>query len=384
MSRIGTETAFKVLAKAKEMEAKGIEVIHLEIGEPDFDTPKNIIDAAKRALDEGYTHYTPSPGLIEAREAIAEYTKKYKGLEYDPAKEIVVFPGAKPVMFFNILALVEPKDEVIIPNTGFPIYESMVNFIGAKPVSLPLKEELDFRFDPNILNELISDKTKLLILNSPHNPAGSVLSKSDFKAIAEIASDNNFYILSDEVYSRILYDGEKHYSIAQFEEMKERTIILDGFSKTYAMTGWRLGYSLAPEEITENFVLLQTNSTSCTCAFTQIAGIEALSGPQDAVDSMVKAFRERRDAIVDGLNRIQGISCRKPKGAFYVLANVKETGMSSKEFSDYLLYNAHVASLPGEDFGSEGEGYLRFSYANSVENIKKALENIESALQKLD
>jgi aspartate aminotransferase len=382
MASLGTETAFEVLAHAKALERQGKEIIHLEIGEPDFDTPKNIKDAAVKALYGGYTHYVPAAGIPELREAIAEYISKTRKIPVDP-EEVVVTPGAKPIMFFAILACVNRGEEVLYPNPGFPIYESMINFVEAKPVPIPLKEENDFRLDHEYIKEKITKKTKMIILNSPENPTGGVLTKEDLKVIADcIAKRDDVIVLSDEIYSRIIYEGT-HESIASLPEMKEKTIILDGFSKTYAMTGWRLGYGVMRKDLAEKITQLMINSNSCTCAFVQMAGVEALKGPQDSVDKMVAEFRKRREVIVSGLNNIKGITCKKPKGAFYVFPNIKGVGKKSKEFSDYLLNEAGVAVLPGTSFGKYGEGYLRISFANSIENIQKALDRISKAVEKL-
>lgn len=382
MSRIGTESAFEVLARAKAMEAQGREVIHLEIGEPDFDTPSHIIEAACRALRNGATHYTPSAGIPALREAIAEHFSRARRQPIDPS-QVVVTPGAKPIMFYIILAFAEKGREVIYPNPGFPIYESMINFTGAKPVPIPLREEYGFSLDVNEFKDLVTDRTALVILNSPANPTGGVLSRADLEAIAEICAERDIPVLADEVYEHILYDGEFE-SIATCEGMStsERTIILHGFSKTYAMTGWRLGFGIMPKAIAEQVTLLMINSNSCTNAAAQWAGVEALKGPQDSVREMVRAFRERRDVIVQGLNEIPGITCLKPKGAFYVFPNIRGTGMTSKECEAFFLEEAGVAALSGASFGAYGEGYLRLSYANSVENILKALERIRTALAK--
>jgi aspartate/methionine/tyrosine aminotransferase len=381
MSRLGTETAFEVLARAKALEAQGREIIHLEIGEPDFDTPAHIKAAAVRALEEGWTHYTPAAGIPALREAIADYIRRTRGIPVGP-EHVVVVPGGKPIMFFAILALVEEGDEVIYPNPGFPIYESMIRFVGARPVPLRLRMENEFRVDVEELARLITPRTRMLILNSPANPTGGVLTREDLAAIAELCLKHDLVVLSDEIYSRILYEGE-HISIASFPGMLERTIILDGFSKTYAMTGWRLGYGVMPEPLAEAVTRLMINSNSCTAAFTQIAGIAALTGPQDEVDRMVAAFRERREVMVEGLNRLPGFRCLKPKGAFYAFPNIEGTGMSSRELAHYLLEEAGVAVLSGTAFGEYGEGFLRLSFANSIENIQKALERIEKALQRL-
>ncbi len=381
MSRLGTETAFEVLARAKALEAQGREIVHLEIGEPDFDTPKHIIEAACKALHSGYTHYTPSAGIPELRQAIAEEMSRTRGIPVQ-AENVVVTPGGKPIMFYTILALAEPGDEVIYPNPGFPIYESMINFTGAKPVPIPLREEYNFAFDIDEFKKLVTRKTKLIIINSPHNPTGGILDKETLEEIAKIAMERDIAVLSDEIYDRILYDGEFH-SIASIPGMQERTIILNGFSKTYAMTGWRLGYGVMPKDLAVHITRLMTNSNSCTNAATQVAGIAALKGPQDDVDRMVAAFRERRDVIVKGLNEIPGVSCVLPPGAFYAFPNIKGTGMKSKALADYLLDEAGVACLSGTSFGAYGEGYLRLSYANSVPNIKKALERMAEAIAKL-
>jgi len=381
MTRLGTETAFRVLAKAQALEAKGVEVVHLEIGEPDFDTPKNIRDATTEALSKGYTHYSNSQGIIPLRAEIAREIEKTRGISVDPDC-VVVTPGGKPIMFYSILALLEEEDEAIYPNPGFPIYESMINFTGAKAIPIPLREELDFRLDINELESKITPKTKLIILNSPHNPTGGVLEKDDIRSIADIAQKRNIIILSDEVYDHIFYDG-KPYSIASIPGMLDRTILLNSFSKTYAMTGWRLGYAVIPPKLVNPIVTLIVNSVSCTPTFIQYAGIEALNGPQNSISEMTSEFRKRRDLIVDGLNQIPGISCRRPKGAFYAFPNIKNVGMDCSRLADYLLDTAGVATLAGTDFGKYGEGHLRLSYATSQENIKCALERINTAVRKL-
>lgn len=379
METLGTETAFEVLAKAKALEKQGKDIVHLEIGEPDFDTPKNIKDAAVKALNAGYTHYVPSAGIPEFREAIAAYISKTRGMKAEP-DEVVVTPGAKPIMFFSIMALVNAGEEVLYPNPGFPIYESLINFVGAKPVPIPLKEENDFRMDPEYVKKNITKKTKMIILNYPENPTGGMLTKDDLKVIADcIADRDDVFVLADEIYSRIIYEG-KHESIAALPGMKDKTIILDGFSKTYAMTGWRLGYGVMRKDIAQKFAQLMTNSNSCACAFIQMAGVEALKGPQGDAEKMVAEFKKRREVIVPGLNSIKGFTCKKPHGAFYVFPNITGTGMDCRKLADHLLYKAGVAVLPGTSFGKYGEGYLRLSFANSVENIKKALERIEKAL----
>ena len=378
MSRLGTETAFEVLARARKLEAAGRDIVHLEIGEPDFPTESHIVAAAEAALQQGWTHYGPSQGDPELRGAIAEQVSASRGIQVAP-EQVVVVPGAKPILFFTMLALLEPGDEVLYPNPGFPIYESMIRYLGAQPKPLRLSEEKGFSLDLDSLADQLSDRTRLLILNSPHNPTGGIIPEEDLREIARLCADRNLVVLSDEVYSRILYEG-RHCSIASFPGMLEKTIILDGFSKTYAMTGWRLGYGVMPVELARHVVRLQVNSTSCTASFTQRAGIEALRGPQDAVRKMVEEFRRRRDLIVGGLNRIPGISCTLPLGAFYVFPNIQGTGKTSRQIADLLLQLAGVACLAGEDFGEYGQGYLRFSYANSQENIQKAIERIAATV----
>jgi aspartate aminotransferase len=378
MEHIGTETAFEVLARAKALEAQGREMIHLEIGEPDFDTPQNIKDAAVKALADGFTHYGPSAGMPDARAKFAEYVAKDRGVDVKP-EQVVITPGGKPVIFFTALGLLDPGDEVIYPNPGFPIYESMVDYIGAKRVPIPLREEFGFAFDPDELESLVSDKTKLVIINSPQNPTGGVLPKETLARLAKLAVERDFYVLADEIYSKIIYEGE-HHTIYSFDGMPERTVILDGHSKTYAMTGWRLGYGIFPEPLAEKATKLMTNSVSCTAAFTQVAGVEALWGPQDGVTAMVEEFRARRDIIVDGLNALPGITCHRPKGAFYVFPNITGTGKTSKEMEDLCMMEAGVAVLAGTAFGKFGEGYIRLSYANSQENIRRALEKMAAVL----
>jgi aspartate aminotransferase len=377
MSRLGTETAFDCLRRARALECT-MDVVHLEIGEPDFDTPKHIREAAKQALDQGYTHYGPSAGLPELRQAIAGYAGRLRNIHFTP-EQVVVTPGGKPVMAFAIMALVEPGDEVVYPNPGFPIYESMINFVGGVAVPLPLREEREFSFDLDEFRRLVTPKTKLIIINSPGNPCGGIMSKADVEGVAEMALKHDCYVLSDEIYSRIQYEG-KHYSIAQIPEMQERTIILDGFSKTYAMTGWRLGYGVMNTDLAFWVTRLMTNSNSCTSAFTQMAGAAALKGDQSCVDEMVAEFRRRRDVLVDGLNQIPGIHCLRPHGAFYVFPNVTGLKRNTKEIADLLLYQAGVATLSGTAFGAYGEGYLRFSYATSLDNIRKALERMRRVL----
>ena len=382
MSRLGTETAFEVLVRARALEAKGKNIIHLEIGEPDFDTPGNIIESATKALHRGWTHYGPSAGLPALREAIAEDAGRRRGVQVDPA-EVVVVPGGKPIIFFSILALVEEGDEVIFPNPGFPIYESMIHFLGARAVPIRLREEKDFNLDVEEFASLITDRTKLIILNSPHNPTGGVMPERDVRAIAKAIGERDIMVLSDEIYSRLLFEG-KHFSIVSLDGWKERTILLDGFSKTYAMTGWRMGYGVMRADLATHVARLMTNSNSCTASFTQVAGIEALRGDQSSVDSMCAEFKRRRDVFVAGLNKIPGFSCRAPHGAFYVFPNITGTGWRSKKLADAILEEAGVACLAGTAFGDFGEGYLRFSVANSIENLEQALERINSwAKQKL-
>ncbi len=380
MARLGTETAFEVLVKAKALEAQGRDIIHLEIGEPDFDTPSNIIEAGCDALRKGFTHYGPSAGMTELREVIAQHVSETRRVNVMP-DEVVVVPGGKPVIFFSILALAEDGDEIIYPNPGFPIYESMINYVGAKAVPIRLREELDFRLDVDELASLINDRTKLIILNSPQNPTGGVLTKDDIAAIARTIGDRNIMVLSDEIYSQLIFEGEDH-SIMSIDGMKERTILLDGFSKTYAMTGWRMGYGVMRPDLATHISRLMTNSNSCTASFTQVAGVEALRGSQDVVDAMRAKFKKRRDVMVAGLNKIKGFSCRVPHGAFYVFPNITKTGWPSKKLADELLDDAGVAALSGTAFGDFGESYLRFSVANSIENIEKALDRIDAWTKK--
>ncbi|MFL6518603.1 MAG: pyridoxal phosphate-dependent aminotransferase [Chthoniobacterales bacterium] len=374
MARLGTETAFEVLVKARALEAQGRDIVHLEIGEPDFDTPRNVIDSACDALHKGFTHYGPSAGLPQLRETIAQYVSETRGVHVSP-DEVVVVPGGKPIIFFVILALAEEGDEVIYPNPGFPIYESMINYVGAKAVPIRLREEMDFRLDVGELASLINDRTKLIILNSPQNPTGGVLTKKDIDEIAAAIGDRNVLVMSDEIYSRLIFEGE-HHSIMSVDGMKDRCILLDGFSKTYAMTGWRMGYGVMRADFATHIARLMTNSNSCTASFTQIAGVEALRGPQESVERMCAEFKKRRDVMVAGLNKIKGFSCLSPKGAFYVFPNISKTGWPSKKLADALLEEAGVAGLSGTAFGDFGEGYLRFSVANSIENIEKALDRI--------
>lgn len=378
MGLLGTESAFEVLAKAKALERQGREILHFEIGEPDFDTPENIKEAAIKALRDGYTHYCPAPGIPQLREAIAEHIANTRKIPVSP-EEVIVTPGAKPIMFYGILACVDPGDEVIYPNPGFPIYESVINFVGARPVPVPLLEERGFSFDMDIFEKSITSKTRMIILNSPQNPTGGMLLESDLKRIAEVAKERNIWILSDEIYDQMLYKGQ-FVSITTLADVKDQTIILNGFSKTYAMTGWRMGYGVMPEELAKHVTRLIINCNSCTATFQQVASVEALKGPQDAVAKMVAEFKQRRDLIVSGLNQIPGISCQVPQGAFYVFPNIKGFQKPASQISDYLLDKAGIAVLSGTAFGKYGEGYLRFSYANSQENIKKMLKRLGEAL----
>jgi aspartate/methionine/tyrosine aminotransferase len=380
MSRLGTETAFEVLVRARALERQGRHIIHLEIGEPDQDTPANIVEAAVEALHQGATHYSPSAGIPDLREAIAEDVAKSRGIKVT-ADEVVVVPGGKPIIFFTMLALIEEGDEVIYPNPGFPIYESMINFLGGKAVPVHLREDRDFRMDVDELAKDITDRTKLIIINSPQNPTGGVMTKEDVQDLAAAIGDRDIMVMTDEIYHRLLFEGE-HYSIAAVDGFKDRTIILDGFSKTYAMTGWRMGYGVMRPDLATHIARLMTNSNSCTATFTQVAGIEALRGDQGEVEKMRQEFEHRRNVFVNGINKVKGFSCRLPKGAFYAFPNVKETGWPSKKLADALLEEAGVAALSGTAFGAFGEGYLRFSVANSIENIELALERIDQWAKK--
>ena len=376
MARLGTETAFEVLSKAKALERTGRSIIHLEIGEPDFSTPPHIVEAAVDALRGGWTHYGPSAGLPELREAIANYVSRTRGVAVAP-DEVVVVPGGKPIMFYVMLALVDEGDEVIYPNPGFPIYESMIRYAGGTPVPIPLREERDFAMDVDEMARLITPSTKLIILNSPQNPTGGVLARGDIERAAAAIGDRNILVLADEIYSRLQFEGEP-FSIMSVPGMQERTILLDGFSKTYAMTGWRIGYGVMRADLAAQITRLMTNSNSCTASFTQRAALAALAGDQSAVDAMRLEFERRSRAFVAGLNRIRGFSARMPKGAFYVFANITGTGWASKPLADALLEEAGVAALSGTAFGSYGEGYLRFSVANSMENLIEALARIDA------
>ena len=380
MTRIGIESAFEVLMRARALEAQGKHIIHLEIGQPDFPTPQHVKDAAKKALDDGWTGYGPTPGFPDFRDAIAEYISRTRGISVT-GKNVVVVPGGKPIMFFTMMAVLEPGDEVIYPNPGFPIYESMINFLGATPVPMPLVESRGFSFDLDTFREKLSNRTKMVVLNSPANPTGGMIPREDLAKMAEMLRERDVLVLSDEIYSRICY-GTAPSSITQFDGMLDKTIILDGFSKTYSMTGWRLGYGVMPLWLADAVDKLMVNSNSCTASFTQRAGLAALQGPQDAVDAMVAEFRRRRDVIVKGLNAIPGFRCSVPDGAFYVFPNVTGTGVPSRELADMLLNDAGVACLSGTAFGSYGDGYLRFSYAASLENIEEALGRIRKASER--
>ncbi len=378
MSTLGTETAFEVLAKARRLEAQGRNIVHLEIGEPDFNTPAHIIEAAVRALQGGYTHYTPAAGIMEARDAVAAYMERTRKIRVD-ASHVVITPGSKNVLLFAMLALVNPGDEVVYPDPGYPIYESIARFIGATLRPMRLREEADFRPDLDEFRSLLSPRTRLVVLNSPHNPCGSMLDRADLEAIAQAVLPTRAFVLADEIYGRIVYEGEQ-YSIATVPGMQDRTIILDGMSKTYAMTGWRIGFGIMRPELVERMAQLMINSSSCAAAFSQMATIAALSGPQDGVDAMVAEFRSRRQIIIDELNRIEGVHCRMPRGAFYAFPNVSAIDTNAKRLADFLLEEAGVACLAGTSFGEGGKGYLRFSYANSQQNIREGMKRLRDAL----
>ena len=373
------EAAFEVLAKAQELERQGKHILHFEIGEPDMETPDNIAKAGIQAIRDKKTHYTPSIGILELRKAVQDEVEKTRGYRPD-LEQIIITPGLKPGIFFSMLAIVDPGDEVIYPDPGYPTYGSTTSFIGAKKVMVPLLEENDFRMNPNDIRERITSKTKLIVINSPQNPTGSVMTKKELEEIAEIAEEHDIFILSDEIYSKMTYET-RHYSPTVRDEAKERTILLDGFSKYYAMTGWRLGFMVTPVKMAERLKDFLVTSISCTAEFTQWAGVEALTGDQSFIPRMMKRFKEKRDRIVKGLNSIPGFNCLSPKGAFYVFPNIKETGMSSQECADHLLYNAGVAALPGTAFGPYGEGYLRFSYATTLENIDEAVKRIKKSFK---
>tara|TARA_B100000745_G_scaffold73106_1_gene43845 strand:- start:266 stop:1432 length:1167 start_codon:yes stop_codon:yes gene_type:complete len=380
MNDLGTESAFEVLARARALEAQGKEIIHLEIGEPDFETPKHIVEAGRKAIADGFTHYGPTAGLPQLRESIARNSGEVRGINTDPAN-VVVTPGAKPIMFYVLLALAEPGVEVIYPNPGFPIYESMIKFCGATPVPMQLLEEKDYHPDLAALPSLITDKTRLIIINSPENPCGSALTKEELETIAGIVKQHpDLYVMADEIYKDILYTGE-HYSISSIPGMQERTIILDGFSKSYAMTGWRMGYGILPEELVPHIVKLAVNSVSCAASFTQMAAVAALEGPKDEVEAMIAEFGIRRRLIADGLRSIPGVNCPEPEGAFYAFPSIKGTGLTSAEFEDRAMNQAGVALLSGSAFGEFGEGYVRLSYANSQDNIKQAIDKLDKMVR---
>jgi len=378
-SHLKPEGAYQVLARAQELEAKGRNIIHLEIGQPDFETFDNIRLAGIRAISEGHTRYTAPIGMRSLREVIAEDAGKRHGMQFHP-DQVVVSPGAKPNLFFPALALIEPGDEVIYPNPGFPTYEAMIRLAGGIPVPVALKEENNFSFDLDAFHRLAGEKTRLVILNSPSNPTGGVMPLEDLQEIAAAAEKFDFWVMSDEIYSRVAYDGGSVPSIASLPGMMDRTVIVDGFSKTYAMTGWRLGYGIMPKSLAQVVQLLLTHSVGCTSNFVQIAGIEALTGPQNQVDAVVAEYQRRRDTIVSGLNSIEGVTCQLPKGAFYVFPNIKAFGMSSAEAANLILEKAGVAVLPGSTFGEYGEGYLRLTYSNSIENIQQAIQQIGEVL----
>jgi aspartate/methionine/tyrosine aminotransferase len=381
MARLGTEGAFEVLARARALEGAGRRIVHLEIGEPDFETAPHITAAGKQALDDGFTHYGPSAGLLPAREAVAAHVAATRGAEVSP-DQVVITPGAKPILFFSILAVVDEGDEVLIPDPGFPIYESVVRYVGATPVPVPLLEARRFRFDPDELRRRVTPRTRLIILNSPHNPTGGVLTLDDLQAVADLAREHDLWVLSDEIYSRLIYEGE-HHSVLTLPGMAERTILLDGFSKTYAMTGWRLGYGVAPDALVPHLTRLQINVTSCTASFVQLAGIAALTGPQDGVDAMLGEFARRRRAVVDGLNAIDGVRCLEPGGAFYAFPRVEVPGLTSKQVADSLLDEEGVALLAGTAFGAQGEGFLRLSFANSTPELEEGIARIKRGLVRL-
>ena len=383
VSRLNGESAFAILSKAKALEEKGIDVIHLEIGQPDSQTPSNIMEAADKAMAQGYTGYGPTLGYNELRKTVAEYAKKYKNVDAD-FENVAIVPGGKPTMFFTMLTLVRPGDEVIYPNPGFPIYESCIKFAEGVPVPLPITADNNFRLDIEKFKSLITPKTKLIIINSPCNPTGGVFEKEDILAMAEILKDRpDIFILSDEIYDRLVFEG-KAFSIASLPEFKDRTLVLDGFSKSYAMTGWRIGYCIANKDIIKQFEMIMVNSVSCTCSFTQMAAIEALTGPQDSVDEMRAEFKKRRDWLVDALNKIEGISCKLPRGAFYAFPDISSFGLSSKEFADRLLDEEGVALAWGTSFGEYGEGHIRISYATSLDNLKEAVNRIKRFTERLN
>jgi aspartate aminotransferase len=382
MDAIGTETAFEAAARARALEATGRSVIHLEIGEPDFDTPANIRDAAKQALDDGFTHYPPFAGIPELRAAIAEDAAARKGFPVDPG-QVFVTVGGKGVMVYAILALVDPGDEVIVPDPGYPIYESLTRFIGATPVAIPIRQEHEFRLDVDELASLITSRTRLIVLNSPANPTGGVLTRDDIERIAELAIRHDLAVLSDEIYGRILYDGAEHVSIASLPGMAERTVVLDGFSKTFAMTGWRLGYAIVPRDLVQAYGTLIINTVSGATSFAQKGAVEAIRGPQGPMDDMVTEFRARRDLVVDGLNAIPGVRCHRPHGAFYVFPDISATGIDGAELADRLLNETGVCVLAGTAFGHVGRNHIRISYANSQANLTEALARMRSVVERL-
>jgi len=383
MDHIGTEGAFEVLAKARQLESQGRDIVHLEIGEPDFATPDNIVEAAVSALQSGYTHYTPAGGIMEARQAVAGFVHRRLGVEVDPA-EVVLVPGSKNVLLFTLLACVEPGDEVIYPDPGYPVYASLINFIRATPVPIRLREERQFRMDLDELAALVTRRTRLLIVNTPQNPTGGVLTKEDVEFIARLANQHDLLVIADEIYSQLVYDGFQHVSLLGQPGMKERTVLMDGMSKAYAMCGWRLGYGVSPRELAARMETLMINSSSCAAAFTQMATIEALESPESerAVQAMVEKFRARRDLLVDGLNRIPGFRCARPDGAFYAFPNIEGTGLPEKEMADRLLDEAGVAVLPGTAFGPAGKGYIRLAYTQAEPDLNRALERIEDFVKK--
>jgi aspartate/methionine/tyrosine aminotransferase len=382
MTTIGTESAFEVAARARALEAEGRSIVHLEIGEPDFDTPANVRAAAKQALDEGATHYAPFPGIPTLREAIAADATARKGFPVTPDR-VFVTVGGKGVMLYAILGIVDPGDEVIVPDPGYPIYESLVRFVGGTPVAIPIRMANDFRLDVDELASLITPRTRMLVVNSPANPTGGVLTRTDLERIAELAIRHDLAVLADEIYSRILYDGTEHVSIASLPGMAERTIVLDGFSKTYAMTGWRLGYAIVPPTLVQTYSQLIINTISCAPTFAQLGAVEALTGPQGDVDAMVVEFRARRDLVVDGLNAIVGVSCLRPTGAFYAFPDIAGTGLTGADLAERLLHDAGVCVLAGTAFGGVGTDHIRISYANSRENLSLALDRIRGLVESL-
>ena len=380
MGTLGTETAFEVLARARNLERQGKHIVHLEIGEPDFDTPAHITEAAIKAMRDGYTHYTPAAGILEARQAVADYVTRTRRIPVKP-EHVIIVPGSKNVLLFAMLALVNPGDEVVYPDPGYPIYESVARFVGATLRPIRLREENDFRFDLDEFRSLVGPRTRMVVINSPHNPCGSMLDRADIEAVAAAVLPTRALVLSDEIYAQIAYEGEP-YSIASVPGMQDRTIILDGMSKTYAMTGWRVGFGVMRPELVERMAQLMINSSSCAAGFSQIATIAALNGPQDAVTAMVAEFKTRRQIIIDELNRMDGVTCRSPRGAFYAFPNVSVIEPESKRLADFLLEEGGVACLAGTSFGAGGRGFLRFSYANNQENIREGMRRVRGALQR--